>query len=313
MDKFGGISMLFDVVTFGDLCADLVLNDKDIKPEFGQTEKLIEGYSLEMGGSCSIFACQCAKLGLKTAVIGKVGDDLLGRLIIETLEKSGVCTDYIIKDKKLRTGISAALNNGTDRAILTYKGTIDCIETNDIPYDVLHNTRHLHIGSYFLMKKLQKEYTDICPDLRKAGISVSLDTNWDPEQKWDSGIYELLKYVNIFLPNENEIKLIANKDTIKDAVNKLKDYIPIIAIKMGADGAAVYSNNNVTKCSALSLKPVDTIGAGDNFDAGFLYAWLSGLELDKCIKIGCMVGGLSTLKSGGVKGQPSIYEIKNYL
>ena len=140
-----------DVLVFGDLCVDLILTGNDVTPEFGQKEKLVDGYSLEMGGSCSIFACQTGKLGLKTVLIGKVGDDQFGRLITGTLGESGVCLDYVKQDANLKTGITVTLNTIKDRAMLTYNGTIDAVGPYDIPGGLLKSVRHLHIGSYYLI------------------------------------------------------------------------------------------------------------------------------------------------------------------
>ena len=130
------------------------LSGVGIVPEFGQKEKLVENDSLEMGGSCSIFACQTGKLGLNTAVVGRVGDDQFGELVINTLQDSGVSTTCIKKDHRQKTGISVALSTIEDRGILTYNGTIDGVEPEDITDDLLKSVRHLHIGSYFLMKKI---------------------------------------------------------------------------------------------------------------------------------------------------------------
>ena len=99
----------YDIITFGDMCVDLIMTGEDVVPEFGQVEKLVDDYELEMGGSCNIFACQAAKLGLKVGILGRVGDDDFGRLIIRRLQESGVDTQHVIVDPMIKTGLGVAL------------------------------------------------------------------------------------------------------------------------------------------------------------------------------------------------------------
>jgi len=302
-----------DVLTIGDLCADVILSGDDIVPEFGQKEKLIDDYDIEMGGSCSIFACQAAKLGLKTVVIGKVGCDPFGDVIYRTLETAGVDTSYVSRDPYSKTGVTVILNTGKDRAMLTYTGTINAVEPADIPEQVLESARHLHIGSYFLIRKIQSYYPKIIEKMKKQGATISLDTNWDPEEKWGDGLWRILTYVDIFFPNENEIKAITGKDSLEKAVAELKDMIPIIAIKKGAEGAEVYSDGNVYHAKALPVEVADTVGAGDSFDAGFLCGYLKGATIQECARMGCICGSLNARMPGGTRGQPKLEELLNYM
>lgn len=302
-----------DVLTFGDLCVDLILSGRDVVPEFGQKEKLIENYSLEMGGSCSIFACQAAKLGLRTVVLGRLGEDEFGQVILRTLEGAGVSTEYIKIDCSLKTGITTALNAGNDRAMITYNGTIDSIEQGDVPDELLEKVRHFHIGSYFLMKKVQPHYPKILKKLKEHGATISLDTNWDPEEKWDSGIKDILQYVDIFFPNENEAAAITKEENGEKAIEELKKIVPIVAVKKGRYGAIVHANGKVYQANALSMNVMDTVGAGDSFDGGFIYGFLNGKPIEECAIIGCICGSLNTRYAGGVKGQPNIRELEEWL
>ena len=301
-----------DILAFGDICVDLIISGGDVVPEFGQKEKLVDDYSLEMGGSCTIFACQAAKLGLKTVVAGKVGNDRFGEVVCRTLEEAGVSLDYIAKENALKTGISVALNTGNDRAILTYSGTIDSMEPKDIDYELLKSVRHLHIGSYFLMKKLQPCYMDIIKTIKDNGGTISLDTNWDPEENWDSGVMEVIKHVDIIFPNENEAMAIMKEDNAQKALEKLKQLVPIVAVKMGKDGAVTHYNGTTISTPAVDVKKVDAVGAGDSFDGGFLYGYLTGKSIEECARIGCICGSLNTRASGGTKAQPRLDEMQKY-
>ncbi len=295
-----------DVLTIGDLAADLVLSGRDVVPEFGQKEKMLGDYSLEMGGSTSIFACQAAKLGLKTALIGKVGNDEFGALIKKTLKQAGVSLSYVKTDPSEKTGLTVILNAGNDRAIMTYAGTIDAVNKHDVPDALLKATRHFHIGSYFMMKRLQPAYPALLKKLKRYGASISLDTNWDPEEKWDSGVWKVLPLVDIFFPNANEARLIARERSLEQAVKKLQKVVPVLVIKKGESGAEAYAGGKKFAAQALKMKVVDTVGAGDSFDAGFLYGFLSGKAVADSLEIGCLCGSLNTTMPGGTRGQPRL-------
>ncbi len=302
-----------DILTFADINVDLIINGSNMRPEFGQKEKIADNYILEMGGSACIFASQTARLGLRTAVIGKAGFDSFGDLVVDTLEKAGVNTSYISRDSQVKTGLSVILNTGHDRAIITYTGTIDCIGKNDISEEQLKRTRHLHIASYFLMKKLQPHYAGILKKLKEYGATISLDTNWDPEETWNSGLVDILPFVDIFFPNENEIKAIAGEATLKKSIKKIKDMIPVLVVKKGIDGAEVYSADGYSFAPSIPGPKADAVGAGDSFDGGFIYGYLNGKSPEECLRIGCICGSLNTRMAGGIKGQPYADELAEYL
>src|SRR5690606_2680250 len=120
-------------------------------PVLGQQEKRINRYHLELGGSCCIFACQAAKLGLKAAVVGVVGDDLFGDFVLKRLQECGVATREVEKRAGLRTAASFILCRGEDRAILTDTQSLTVMPPERLSPLLLSKTSHLHIGSYFLL------------------------------------------------------------------------------------------------------------------------------------------------------------------
>lgn len=300
---------LYDIITALDICVDLIANMGNQIPEFGQKEKFLLDYEVEMGGSTCIFASQAAKLGLRTAGIGVAGDDAFGRLVIEKLKGSGVIADYIRVDGQVKTGISVHICIDNDRAMLTYQGTVDAVRVEDFTGSILCASRHMHIGSYYLMKTLQPFYRDIVKRAKGYGMTISLDTNWDPDENWDGGIWDVLPFVDILLPNENEAMAITGKKSAEDAVKMLADTVPIVVLKKGKDGAAAYKGGKEYYCKALDVDVVDAVGAGDSFDAGFVYGFLSGYDIGKCLKIGCICGSMNTTKAGGIAGQISLNEL----
>ncbi len=303
----------FDVLTIGDPCVDMILKGSDIVPEFGQKEKMFEEYNIVMGGSCLIFASQCGRLGLKTGIIGKVGNDPFGDIILDTLQKSYVNTDYLITTDEYKTGVTVALCKKHDRAMLTYSGTINAMKPGDIPWDLIENTGHLHIGSYFLLTQIQEVLPQIVDCVHKNNGTVSLDTNWDPEGKWENGLKELLPKIDIFFPNENEATAITGEKSAKKAIDVLSSIIPVVSVKLGAKGAASYYNGKSVLKPAIDVPKVDAVGAGDSYDAGFVYGYLTGKDIETCTQMGNITGSLNIRGEGGTQTQPYYEEFIKYL
>lgn len=297
----------YDVITFGDLCVDLIVVGGDIVPRFGQVEQIVDRYELEMGGSCSIFACQAAKLGLRVGILGRVGDDDFGRLILRRLDESGVDTRHVAVDPDLKTGLGIALCKGDDRAILTYMGSIDVLGPDEVDESFLASARHLHYGSFFLHTGLQPNAPAILSQARALGLTTSLDTNWDPQERWDSTLGEALALTDLFMPNEQEARLISRRNDLADAVAAFHvQGVPLVTVKRGTDGALVDDGHRVYTCAVEPARPGgDSVGAGDSFDAGFLAGWLRGLPLQQCLEIACCCGRKVASAIGGLQGQPT--------
>lgn len=291
----------FDVLTALDVCVDFLVIGSPI-PQFGQVEQLVEDYEIEMGGSAVIFASQCAKLGLRTTGAGRVGSDAFGQLFLEKLTATGVDLSAIIRDEQAKTGVGILLCRQNDRAILTYNGTIDGVNREMVAAQLPH-ARHLHIASYYLMAALRPAWPDLAREAKAQGMTVSLDTNWDPDERWQ-GIDALAGSVDVFMPNENEARAFTGESDLDAAITRLGEMFPVVVIKLGAAGAMAACRGRITRVSGCPGVPVDTVGAGDNFDAGFLYGWLHNQPIERCLEIGCFCGSGSILARGGFAAQP---------
>jgi ribokinase len=296
----------FDIITIGDMCVDLIVDLGEVLPRFGQVEQWIPNYFLEMGGSACIFACQAAKLGLRVGILGRVGDDAFGELMLRRLHESGVDTRYVIVDPELKTGFGLALARpGGDRAILTCPGGLNAVYPADITDDFLRAGRHFHYCSYYLQTNLLAAAPAMLARARALGLTVSLDTNWDPSEGWDGGLRDALCQADLFLPNDREALSISGQEDIGSALTYLADRVPVVAIKLGAAGAQVMAGSQSLSAAVEPVEQVaDTIGAGDSFDAGFLAGWLRGLPLAECAAIANACGRGVTQQRGGVAGQP---------
>ena len=294
----------YDLVVFGDTCVDLILSDDDVQPQFGQAEKMVSGYELEMGGSCCIFAAQAAKLGLKVRLVGRVGDDSYGQLIIDTMRAAGVDTECVTVDPALKTGITVHLVQGDDRAMLTYPGSLSALTAADASDGILASARHLHYGSLYLQTGLLPSWVDILERAKRLRLSVSLDTNWDPRDEWDGGFRRALPYIDILLPNAQEAQLLTGASDLRSAVRILQEQVPLLVVKQAEAGASAWYRGECVRQAATPAEGRgDGVGAGDSFDAGFLAGWLNDLPLESCLSIACQCGGAVASERGGLRGQ----------
>jgi sugar/nucleoside kinase (ribokinase family) len=298
--------LMADILVAGEINPDLILTG-DVTPEFGQVEKLVDDATLAIGSSSAIFACGAARLGLQVRFIGVCGDDAFGRFMLAEMQKRAVDVSGVIIRKAGRTGLSVILARHADRAILTHPGLIPALRAEDIPEAALRAARHLHVASFFLQTGLQSGLPDLFQRAHALGLSTSLDPNWDPSGEW-RGFDELLRLVDVFLPNEHEAKAIARADDLAAALEYLASRSRIVAVKRGADGAALQTREVTISLPPLPVEVADTIGAGDSFDAGFLYGFLKDWDLEKSLQLAAACGALSAQKRGGTDGQPTLEE-----
>jgi sugar/nucleoside kinase (ribokinase family) len=300
----------FDVLVAGEINPDLILTG-DVAPEFDQVEKLVDSAVLTIGSSSAIFACGAARLGLRVAFIGVCGEDVFGRFMLDEMQKRNVDIGNVIVRPGGSTGLSVILARGADRAILTHPGLISALRASDIPDSLLRQARHLHAASYFLQTALQPGLPNLFRRARSLGLTTSLDPNYDPSGQW-LGFDELLPVTNVFLPNEREAVSLSGEPDIDLAADRLKARAEALAIKMGAEGALGIDQNQKVRAASIPVHVVDTVGAGDSFDAGFLFGRLNGWSLEKSLRLACVCGALSTQEAGGVNGQPTLKEAMKY-
>lgn len=301
----------FDILIAGEINPDLILTG-DVMPAFGQVEKLVDAAALTIGSSSVIFACGAARLGLKVAFIGKCGDDVFGRFMLDEMQKHHVDVSNVLVLVGGSTGLSVILNRGVDRAILTHPGLVADLQAADIADGLLAQARHLHVASYFLQTKLQAGLPRLFERAHSLGLTTSLDTNYDPSEQW-SGFDELLAVTNVFLPNEAEAKSLTGAESVSEAAARLGVRVGLTAIKLGAQGALGVRSAQSVQVPSIPVNVMDTVGAGDSFDAGFIYGYLQGWTLEKSLRLGTICGALSTRKPGGTDAQPTLEEATAFL
>jgi len=301
----------FDILVAGEINPDIILTG-DLEPEFGQVEKFVDTATLTIGSSSVIFACGAARLGLKVTFIGVCGDDAFGHFMLNEMEKRDIDIRNVIVRKDGQTGLSVILNRESDRAILTHPGLIPALQASDIPNGLLHQARHLHVSSYFLQTALQPNLAYLFKRAHGLGLTTSLDTNYDPSKKWIA-FNELLSVTNVLLLNEKEAISLSGEASVDLAANNLGNKVETLAIKLGEAGALAVRGGQKVHVSSIPVQVVDTIGAGDSFDAGFIYGYLHNWELEKALRLACVCGALSLQKAGGTEGQPTLEEAMQYV
>jgi sugar/nucleoside kinase (ribokinase family) len=242
---------------------------------------------------------------LRIAFAGEVGDDYFGRFLIEALEAANVDTRLIAVNPAVKTGVTVHLAQDDDRAMLTYMGTLNTFDAASLDADLLAGTRHVHTGSYFMLPRLRPALPGIFEEARRLGATTSLDTNFDPSDAWDGGVRDLLPHVNVFLPNQLEALRISGMADLDHAVEALAARCGAVAVKLGSAGAAAWSGEAHETCRPPEVRVVDTRGAGDSFDAGFLYGYLNDWPLVDALRLGCACGALCA-SGPGISTQPTL-------
>lgn len=284
---------MWDLTAVGDIAADLIMSNL-ATPLLPGRESVVEDARFALGGATAILAAAAARLGLRTRLIGAVGDDMIGQFALGELERAGVDIALVAVQRGATTAVTVSLSGPADRALVTHLGTIATFGMADIPDAAWEGTRHLHISSFFLQRALQPDCATIFRRARARGIATSLDAGDDPADQWDSGIRETLAAVDLFLPNEREATRLCDTANADDAVALLVAWVPEVVMKRGSAGAIASVAGRRWQTPAFAVPSVDTTGAGDVFDAGYLWGRLNGQQPRECLRRGAAAGALAT-------------------
>jgi ribokinase len=309
-----------DVLVLGDANPDLVLRG-DVVPRFGQAEQLLSAADLVTGGSGAIVAHGLARLGRSVGLAAVVGADPLGDLVVRLLRTAGIDLASITRSRTA-TAMTVVLTRGDDRAVLTFAGAIPeltgALARSALDRAVRDGVRHLHVSSLFLLPRLAADLAGVLAHARSQGVSTSLDTNFDPAERWE-GVEELLPHLDLLLPNRAEVVALAasvaapGPSEPADAAAALASRGPVVVVKAGADGAfRTDPDGTVHHEPGQRVSPVDTTGAGDSFDAAYIDALLTGLGPASCLRRATTAGALSTSTVGGTAAQPTTDQLQNH-
>ena len=291
----------FDVTIAGELNLDLVLYGlpAQLQPE---REAIASEMMVTLGSSSAIVAHNLAVLGARVGFISRIGEDSMGQSALDRLAAASVDVSRVIRSSDgTATGLTVILQHGTWRNMLTYLGTISKLDFEDLDFEYLASARHFHLSSFYLQSALQPRVAELFRKLKQAGLTISMDTNDDPDDRWQGGLSDALAYVDVFLPNAREALGITGAQNVEDAIARLAETIPLVAVKMGPEGAMAQRGRERFKSSPIRVNAVDTVGAGDSFDAGFISQYIRGADIETCLAYGNLAGALSTTRPGGTE------------
>jgi len=291
---------LFDVTVVGELNLDLILYGlpTQLEPE---REHLADGMALTLGSSSAIFAHNLAVLGSRVGFVSRVGDDPLGEIGLQRLSAAGVDVSHVRRVAGCSTGLTVILPRPEFRHILTYPGTMFDLCSEDLDLGYLTSARHFHLASFFLHRGLRPRIVELFQHVKAAGLTTSLDTNDDPDDRWDGELAQVLHYVDVFLPNAREAMKAAEVDDLEQAVKRLAKLVPLVVVKLGAKGAIARRGKEELASPAVEVQIIDPVGAGDSFDAGFIHQYVRGADLSACLAYGNLAAAFSTTRPGGTE------------
>ena len=290
----------FDVSVVGELNADLILYGlpATLEPE---REHLADDFAITLGSSSAIFAHNISLLGSRVGFTSCIGGDPLGKFCVDRLQESGVDVSGVKALSGKTTGVTVILPLSRQRQILTYLGTTLELQFAHLDLNYLRSASHFHLSSFFLLRGLRPRIPELFLQMKQSGLTTSLDTNDDPEDLWADDVKSALRRVDIFLPNEREACKLTGTNDVQDALQALSRLVPIVVIKCGAKGVIAKQGKNQFHAASLPVQPVDTVGAGDSFNAGFLHKFILRRNLEECLEYGNAVAALSTTRAGGTE------------
>ncbi len=301
----------FDVIVVGELNVDLIFDGLGDKlPEVGK-EIIAAGMTLTLGSSSAILAANLSVLGPRVSFIGKVGKDSFADLVLSSLKQKGVDTSNIIQTDEHKTGITAACSYENDRSMVTHPGAMDHLTIDDIKPEILKQAKHLHMSSVFFQNGLKPDIYDLFKMAKELGLTTSFDPQWDPAEKWDVDLNKLLPYVDVFLPNIVELQFLTGTNSREEALEKIAAVANTVVIKDGTNGSFLWTSGKQFHQEIFSNPDVvDTIGAGDSFNSGFISKFIQKATIEACMEFGALTGAVNTTQPGGTTAFTNLDEVK---
>lgn len=297
-----------DVLAVGELNPDLILTGLSAPAPALGVEQIYRAERLTLGSSTAISCVLMQRLGLRCALASVIGDDDYGQFCLRVLAHEGVDIRLVRVDPAEKTGVTMSLSYRTDRLLLTRLGSMEAVNGSMIEALDLSTFRHVHCGSIFLLGQLRADLPALLESARSAGCSVSVDPGWDPAEVWDrAALQAILPFVDVLLPNRREALAMAGAASVADA---LADFHSMgaarVAMKDGAAGGVLRTEKGLTRQAGFAVELVDTTGAGDAFNAGFVHGLLQGWADTDCLRLAVACGSIAVTAEGGTGGLTGI-------
>jgi sugar/nucleoside kinase (ribokinase family) len=306
-----------DIVCVGILVADVLGKPVDCLPEKGKLS-LVEKMSLQIGGCAANVVINLAKLGLKTTVVGKIGDDNFGKFLLDTLNSERVDVTGLKVDKDVSTSASMVLISGDgERSILHSYGANAKFCFDDINTDVIKKSKILLIAGTFLMPAFDGEGTrKLLKFAKENNVLCCMDTAWDSKGKWLKVIESSLEYLDWFMPSYDEAHEMSNQTNPREIAAFFSTKgVKNVIVKMGSEGCFVKPENDEGYMVPAfdKIKAIDTSGAGDSFCAGFITGLYKGWDIQTSVKFANAVGAHCIMEIGTTTGIKTIEETLEFI
>ncbi|MBM3470876.1 MAG: carbohydrate kinase family protein [Armatimonadetes bacterium] len=297
-----------EVLVAGGIYCDLIFSGLGAMPGLGE-EVRTQQFTMTVGGGAFITAAGLARLRVRTGLVAYVGADLLGRFQLQHLRRAGVDTSWVTRHAELGAGLSVAFSTATDRGFLTHPGC--AAKTGELldawPWTGSKRIRHVHFAG---MPEPFAARLPLLDRLRSEGITTSLDIGWNPAQYDSVEFCDVVRRVTIFMPSWSDARWFTGCEEPDAALEVLAGFVNVPVIKLGPEGAVGVHEGRPLRVSPPAVAAMETTGAGDAFDAGFLWAYLRGDAVDRCLLAGNICGALSTRAPGGTAAFPTLRELR---
>ena len=281
------------VLSIGRIYCDLIFTGLAASPELGR-EVFADDMKMTAGGGAFITAAHLAHAGRTSALVARLGLDPLSTGVAPELEAAGVDLQFLERSADAGPQVTVASVIGNDRAFLSRRAGAALPATLDAALN-WSEAGHLHIAEYATLH----EIPDLVTRAKAKGLTVSLDPSWDETLIYDPAFLEACAGVDIFLPNKEEALAITGSDDPAAVLDRLSAVFPVVALKGGAEGAWLRTSEHDIYVKAQNVPVIDTTGAGDAFNAGFIDAWLSGADAKAALTAGITFGSLAVQAAGG--------------
>ncbi len=285
-----------EIAIVGELNPDLIAFG--LPPDLPEEREILAtGFTLTLGSSAAILAHNLSLLGSKVTFTSRIGIDSFGEMCCNWLNDAGVELSHVVRAAGgSNTGITIILPLTTTRRILTYPGTMFEMSIEDLDIDYLSKARHFHLSALYMYPKLSRDIPDLFKEMKRRGLTTSLDPNDDPQDKWEGVLKDVLPHLDLLFCNEREVARIAKAEPAAEIVSAK---VPLLVVKRGAHGASAYFEGKRIDVPAIEVDVADAVGAGDSFGAGFLHQWTRQASIERCLKYGNICGALSVTRPGG--------------
>ena len=307
-----------DILSVGILVADIITKPVDEIPKKGLLRR-VESIELFNGGNAMTSAINVSKLGLKSAVIGKIGNDSFGDSLVKILEKNHVNYEGLAIDEFVQTSTTVVLSSTDgERTFLHCVGANGTFAIDDINWDIVKKAKIVFVTGTFLLDTFDGEQTmQFLKECKNLGKITALDVCWDSGGKWGKLLDMCMPYIDIFMPSIEEAMEISGKTHIDEIADIFfAKGVKSVVIKLGKDGCYIRESVNAeahTIPTYTHIKPVDTTGAGDSFCSGFLTALTKGKDFMECAKFANAVGTHCVMAKGATTGIKSYDDIIKFM